>query len=73
MAQKLWTLKWRFYTKDIYMEAPEGAGLGRDECVHLKKMIYRLVQASRQYWKHFVKALCDIGFFKEDWQIRVRW
>jgi hypothetical protein len=48
--------------EDIYMEAPEGAGLGRDECVHLKKAIYGLVQASRQYWKHFVKALRDIGF-----------
>ena len=48
--------------EDIYMEAPEGAGLGRDECVHLKKAIYGLVQASRQYWKYFVKALRDIGF-----------
>jgi len=48
--------------EDIYMEAPEGAGLGRDECVQLKKAIYGLVQASRQYWKHFVKALRDIGF-----------
>jgi len=48
--------------EDIYMEAPEGAGLGRDECVHLKKAIYGLVQASRQYWKHFVRALRDIGF-----------
>jgi len=48
--------------EDIYMEAPEGAGLGRDECVRLEKAIYGLVQASRQYWKHFVKALRDIGF-----------
>ena len=48
--------------EDIYMEAPEGAGLGRDECVHLRKAIYGLVQASRQYWKHFVKALREIGF-----------
>ena len=28
----------------------------------LKKAIYGLVQASRQYWKHFVKALREIGF-----------
>ena len=48
--------------EDIYMEAPEGAGLGRDECVHLRKAIYGLAQSSRQYWKFFVKALRDIGF-----------
>mmetsp|Transcript_8639 Transcript_8639/g.17707 ORF Transcript_8639/g.17707 Transcript_8639/m.17707 type:complete len:87 (+) Transcript_8639:1318-1578(+) len=48
--------------EDIYMEAPEGSGLGRDECVHLQKAIYGLVQALRQYWKHFVKPLQEIGF-----------
>ena len=61
--QRLWMLKLHGeLEEDIYMEAPEGAGFGRDECVQLKKAIYGLVQASRQYWKFFIKALREIGF-----------
>jgi hypothetical protein len=48
--------------EDIYMEAPEGSGLGRDECVKLEKSTYGLVQAARQYYKTFARALRKIGF-----------
>ena len=48
--------------EDIYMENPEGLGNSLDECVKLEKGMYGLVQAARQYYKFFVRALVRMGF-----------
>jgi len=50
--------------EDIYMECPDGMeNVNRDEdCLHLRRCIYGLVQSARQYWKKFVAILRDIGF-----------
>lgn len=48
--------------EDIYMNCPEGMDSTEQECLHLLKSIYGLVQAARQWWKKFVKVLKDIGF-----------
>jgi len=46
----------------IFMVCPEGLEIGEDECVLLKKSIYGLVQAARQWYKKFVQMLKRIGF-----------
>ena len=49
--------------EDIYMELPEGMDEDRNtKCCHLKKSIYGLVQAARQWYKKLVKILHKIGF-----------
>ena len=46
----------------IFMICPEGLEICDDECVLLKKSIYGLVQAARQWYKKFVQMLKRIGF-----------
>ena len=43
--------------ENIYMDAPQGSGLSKDECVKLEKSMYGLVQAARQYYIKFSSAL----------------
>ena len=44
------------------MDCPEGLEAENDECLHLLKTIYGLVQAARQYFKKFGQGLLNIGF-----------
>ena len=47
----------------IYMECPEGMiGVTNQDVLLLKKCIYGLVQAARQYHKKAVEILKNIGF-----------
>ena len=48
--------------EDIYMEIPEGMDGTKDECVKLRRSIYGLVQAARQYYTLYIKSLRDCGF-----------
>ena len=49
--------------EEVYMDCPEGLdNVGNDDCVELKKAIYGLVQAARQFWKKFVEKLKLVGF-----------
>eukprot|EP00980_Cylindrotheca_fusiformis_P022827 scaffold9817_cov44-Cylindrotheca_fusiformis.AAC.1 len=48
--------------EEIFMQAPEGLGIGDDECLQLLKSIYGLVQAARQFYKFFIAVLKKIGF-----------
>ena len=49
--------------EEIYMECPEGMVHNSDEVLLLKKTIYGLVQASRQYNKRFNDVLVNkLGF-----------
>ena len=56
--------------EDIYMDMPDGLShmkgnesLNKGEhCLHLKKTIYGLVQAAREWWRTLTSILKDIGF-----------
>ena len=49
--------------EEIYMECPKGLKEGsKDKALLLNQCIYGLVQAARQYYKHFVAILKKIGF-----------
>jgi hypothetical protein len=52
---------------EIYMRMPEGYKEAveepeKDECLLLERAIYGLVQAARQFWKKFTRAINNIGF-----------
>ena len=44
------------------MKCPYGIIIEKDECVKLKKILYRLVQISRQWWTRLVSDLKSKGF-----------
>ena len=44
------------------MEIPPGMEASKDECLLLKKNIYRLLQSSRQLYVKLVESLKDCGF-----------
>ncbi len=46
----------------IYMEVPPGYEKGEDKVMNLLKSVYGLTQATRKYYKMFIKALKKIGF-----------
>ena len=46
----------------IFMDCPDGMTRTNDDVLELKKTIYGLVQASRQYFKKFTKVLKKMGF-----------
>ena len=46
----------------IFMECPPGMKAKKDECCLLRKSIYGLVQAARQYFKKYVDVLRKAGF-----------
>ena len=49
--------------EEIYMECPQGMkGVKKDDCIILKKCIYGLIQAARQYYKKAVEILKSSGF-----------
>ena len=48
--------------EQIFMNCPQGMDHKEDECLELLKTMYGLVQASRQYFKKFVKTLKNLGF-----------
>ena len=49
--------------EEIYMQCPQGLkDGGNDKVLLLKQCIYGLVQAARQYYKHIVEILKEIGF-----------
>ena len=49
--------------EEIYMECPQGmADVKKDDCIILKKCIYGLIQAARQYYKKAVEILKNSGF-----------
>ena len=48
--------------EEIYMYLPEGFTGFEDECLLLLKLIYRLVQAARQWHKLFIAVLKKLGF-----------
>ena len=48
--------------EEIYMNCPPGLSSKEDECLFLLKTIYGLVQAARQYYKKFTKALIEKGY-----------
>ena len=57
--------------EEIYMTIPNGLEEFlnhnlKNKCVKLKKSIYGLVQAAREWWKKFTKSLKDIGFKRCD-------
>ena len=49
--------------EEIYVECPPGINdVSKDECINLKKCIFSLVQAARQYNKTAVESLKKVGF-----------
>jgi len=46
----------------IYMECPQGLHHFENEVLHLKKTLYGLVQAARQFYKKWKEVLEAIGF-----------
>ena len=46
----------------IFMDCPPGMKARNDECCLLKKSIYGLVQAARQYFKKYIDVLRKAGF-----------
>jgi Reverse transcriptase (RNA-dependent DNA polymerase)/gag-polypeptide of LTR copia-type len=50
--------------EEIYIESPEGYNLPPDEVLLLKKAMYGLVQAARQFWKLFANIMKDMGFIQ---------
>ena len=48
--------------EEIYMECPPGLKASKDDCCVLKKSIYGLVQAARQYFKKYISVLKSCGF-----------
>ncbi|KAJ0863942.1 putative RNA-directed DNA polymerase [Helianthus annuus] len=49
--------------EDVYMKIPQGFVRQNDQCVcKLKKSLYGLKQASRNWYKKFTKSLLEIGF-----------
>ncbi len=48
--------------KEIYMDLPAGLNGDSDKCLLLLKVLYGLVQGTRQWWKKFVKILKRIEF-----------
>ena len=48
--------------EEIYMKYTEGLEHYEDKCLYLRKTIYGLVQAARQYWKKFTEKLKERGF-----------
>ena len=51
--------------EEIYVDCPQGmSNVGSDDCSNLKKCIYGLVQAVRQYYKKAVEILNESGFIR---------
>jgi Reverse transcriptase (RNA-dependent DNA polymerase) len=52
--------------KEMYLRKPKGYeeifGNKEDLCLRLKKSVYGLVQAARQWWKKFESEMEKIGF-----------
>jgi len=48
--------------EEIYMECPPGMNSHWDECLRLWKCIYGLVQAARQFYKHWASIMVKLGF-----------
>ena len=49
--------------EEIYMECPQGMSNSKtDNCIILKKCIYGLVPAARQYYKQAIEILKNFGF-----------
>jgi len=48
--------------EEIYMECPQGMKGSRNPILHLKKTIYRLVQAAKAFYKKLTQVLKSIGF-----------
>jgi hypothetical protein len=56
--------------EEIYLKIPSGYkenfGNAKNKCLLLRKSLYGLVQASRQWWKFFIKTLRAINFKKSE-------
>jgi hypothetical protein len=53
--------------EEIFLKIPSGynqvvESTTSTDCLKLRKSLYGLVQASRQWWKHFVKTLKNLNF-----------
>ena len=49
--------------EEIFMKLSEGSSYKKDKCLKLKKCIYGLVQAARQWWITFTEYLVnELGF-----------
>jgi Reverse transcriptase (RNA-dependent DNA polymerase) len=57
--------------EEIYLKKPKGYkdvfGDQSDLCLRLKKSIYGLVQAARQWWKKFKSEMDKIGLSTAQW------
>ena len=45
------------------MECPPGMGAHSDECLHLWKCLYGLVQSARKFYKHWASIMLKLGFW----------
>jgi Reverse transcriptase (RNA-dependent DNA polymerase)/gag-polypeptide of LTR copia-type len=48
--------------ESIYMLPPKGTNITNNQCVHLDKALYGLVQAARQFYIKFANVLKDLQF-----------
>jgi hypothetical protein len=55
----------------VYIRIPQGLNNfvenldSKNDCLHLKKAIYGLVQAARQWWRKFISILVEEFKFKK--------
>ena len=65
LAEELWMILPDGY--DMFYHAKHGKYLdGTRQCLKLKKSLYGLVQAARQWWKKFKDVMKDIGYLPSD-------
>ena len=59
---------------DVYMQQPQGFGDGTNRVCHLRKALYGLCQAARQFYIKLDSAITTLGYrrLNADWAIWVR-